>query len=105
MDFAQASLIIGGYQFNGAFLLALVLGGVVLILFANERFNQPTYNQDEKDPATQFLPKYLATRREYSRALMMYVVSIEVIYIILSLLGPKLFVEIGWLKNMDLQRN
>jgi hypothetical protein len=99
MDLANLSLTIGGYEFNGAFLLALILGGVVVMLFANECFNKPTYDQDENDPATQFLPKYLATHQEYSIALLMYVTSLELSFLVLSLIGPKTFVEIGLLKN------
>ncbi|HYQ72918.1 MAG TPA: hypothetical protein VET88_13450, partial [Gammaproteobacteria bacterium] len=92
-------LKISDYTFNITFLIALLLGFGVILIFASNRFNQPTYNQDDKDPATQFLPKYLATRHEYSRSLMYYVFSLETIFIILSFAGPKLLVDMRWIDN------
>jgi hypothetical protein len=69
----------------------LCLGAAILIvlLFAMKKFEESTLDATEDEFFVQLLPRYLATRQEYSRALVWYVVTLILTVVIFSLLGPR----------------
>ena len=69
----------------------LCLGAAILIvlLFAMKKFEKSTLDAKEDEFFAQLLPRYLATRQEYSRALVWYVVTLILTVVICSLLGPR----------------
>jgi hypothetical protein len=77
------------YKATFEFVLALVFSIGVVFLFSLQKFGEPTCPRDENDPTTQMLPKYLATREQYSRAHMLYVSIMVLAVVLLSLLGPR----------------
>jgi Protein of unknown function (DUF2384) len=70
-------------------LVCLVLGIVIVIFLSMKKFDEPTVGV-EADFVTQLLPRYLATREQYSRALICYVASLGGILVLLSAIGPRL---------------
>ena len=81
--------------------VCLLLGIVIVALYSIGKFEEPTIEKAEDDFIAQLLPKYLATREEYSRALILYLVSMIGILCALSVLGPRLL-EISGAGPVDL---
>src|SRR2546430_9372688 len=69
----------------------LCLGAAILIvlLFAMKKFEESTVDASEDAFIAQLLPRYLATREEYSKALVWYVGTLILTVVIFSLLGPR----------------
>jgi hypothetical protein len=76
--------------FDAPTLVCLVLGLVIVTFLSLQKFDEPTI-QVEADLTAQLLPRYLATREQYSRALTGYIVSLIGILCLLSAIGPRLF--------------
>ena len=72
---------------NPYFLLCLLLAVVVVFLSAKQKFGEATAERRDDDYIAQLLPKYLATREEYSGALIWYIATMIFIVIVMSLLG------------------
>jgi hypothetical protein len=72
-------------------IVSLAFGIVIVALNSMKSFAEPTLENGEDDFVAQLLPKYLATREEYSRALMWYMASMIGILCAMSVLGPRLF--------------
>jgi hypothetical protein len=70
--------------------VCLGLGIVIVTLVSTKKFDESTVAEEEDDFIAQLLPKYLATRGEYSRALIRYVGSMIGILCALSAVGPRL---------------
>ncbi|WP_407154285.1 antitoxin Xre/MbcA/ParS toxin-binding domain-containing protein [Bradyrhizobium sp. STM 3557] len=70
-------------------LVCLALGIVIIAFLSMKKFDEPTFGVDA-DLTTQLLPRYLATRKQYSRALIGYIASLVGILGLLSLIGPRL---------------
>ena len=74
-----------------AAIISLHFGAVIVALNSMKTFAEPTLESGEDEFVVQLLPKYLATREEYSRALFWYMASMVGVLCALSLLGPRLF--------------
>jgi hypothetical protein len=74
-----------------ATLVSLAFGIVIVALNSIKSFAEPTLENGEDEFVAQLLPKYLATKEEYSRALLWYMVSMVGILCAMSVLGPRLF--------------
>ena len=70
--------------------ICLGLGVVIVALHSMKKFEESTVDKSEDNFISQLLPRYLATREEYSRALMRYMGSMIGILCALSVLGPRL---------------
>ena len=66
------------------------LGVVIVALHSVKKFEESTVERSEDDFIAQLLPKYLATREEYSRALIRYMGSMIGLLCALSAIGPHL---------------
>ena len=66
-------------------------GIVIVALYSMQKFAEPTPEKGEDNFIAQLLPKYLATREEYSRALIWYMGSMVGVLCAMSALGPRLF--------------
>jgi hypothetical protein len=71
-------------------LVCISLGVVIVALHSMRKFEESTVEKSEDDFIAQLLPKYLATREEYSRALVWYMGSMIGILCALSAIGPRL---------------
>ena len=71
-------------------IVCLSLGVVIVALHSMKKFEESTVEKSEDDFIAQLLPKYLATREEYSRALIRYMGSMLGILCALSAVGPRL---------------
>jgi hypothetical protein len=74
-----------------AAIISLLFGVIIVALNSMKIFAEPTLESGEDEFVAQLLPKYLATREEYSRALLWYMASMVGILCALSILGPRLF--------------
>jgi len=68
--------------------VCLALGIGIVSLFSLTKFGESTVKAEEDDFIAQLLPRYLATREEYSRALLGYMVSMVGILCAMSAIGP-----------------
>jgi uncharacterized protein (DUF2384 family) len=71
-------------------LACLALGLVVLALHSHAKFAETTIRPASGDYIAQFLPRYLATREEYARALIGYLASMGLILVVMSIIGRPL---------------
>jgi len=69
-------------------LVCLVLGILIVVFLSMRKFDEPTVGM-ETDLTAQLLPRYLATREQYSRALIFYIASLVGILCLLSAIGPR----------------
>ena len=76
-------------------IVCLSLGVVIVALHSMKKFEESTVEKSEDDFIAQLLPKYLATRGEYSRALVRYMGSMIGILCALSAIGPRLLEILG----------
>jgi hypothetical protein len=70
--------------------VCIALGIVIVALFSMTKFGESTVKVEKDDFIAQLLPRYLATREEYSRALLGYIVSMVGILCAMSAIGPRL---------------
>jgi len=70
------------------FYLSLGVAVLAVILFAKNKFDEPSVDRSEDDFICQLLPRYLATGEEYSKGLAFYIGAMIITVIVLSLLGP-----------------
>ena len=78
------------YSVTYGFLLSLALGMLVVYFFSYQKFDETTLGEDENDIITRLLPKYLTTKREYTRAFIVYLAIVQLVLVLVSFLGPKL---------------
>ncbi|GLH79184.1 hypothetical protein SSBR45G_40930 [Bradyrhizobium sp. SSBR45G] len=69
------------------FMIALVVGGLVVFLFAMNEFGA-TPIEGLNIPIAKFPTRILATRDEYARAMIVYITAMMVTLVALSVLGP-----------------
>lgn len=68
--------------------LALVVGAIIVGLYCWPKFDESTLQKSDDDLITQFLPRDLASPKEYSYGLLTYMVSMLAMLTALSVLGP-----------------
>lgn len=71
------------------FFLCLSAAIALVFLFCRKKFDEPSVEKHEDDFAYQLLPRYLATKQEYSRGFLIYFGSMAFTVFMLSLVGPK----------------
>jgi len=69
------------------FFLSLGVGGLIVFLFAMNRFGETPIGGDD-DLIAKFPTKFLATRDEYARAMIVYITTMLVVLVAFSVLGP-----------------
>jgi hypothetical protein len=70
--------------------VCLALGIVIVASLSIKKFGEPSAEKVEDDFVAQLLPRYLATKEQYSRALIGYIASLVGILCLLSAVGPRL---------------
>jgi hypothetical protein len=68
------------------YFLALAAGALIVFLFSYNKFGETAVDDD--DLVVQFPTKYLATREEFARAMIVYMATMMVALGVFSLLGP-----------------
>jgi hypothetical protein len=89
------------YSYSALFVLSLLLSIFIVLIFAGSKINEPTFDRKNGDYITQMRPKDLASRDEYHRAWIIYVSSLILLILVLSLLGPKPLSFLGIAKAPD----
>lgn len=82
-------ITLGGVIFEFDFIIAFLLGGIVLTLICYERFGQPV--EDEHSFVSTLLPELLATKQDYLKAFLVYLSIMLSIYVLASLMGPNAY--------------
>jgi hypothetical protein len=70
---------------------ATMIGLVVVIVFGIQKFNEPTFATSEEQPETLLPPRFLALPRQYVNALLFYLGSLCLLFVLCSLAGSKGF--------------
>ena len=70
------------------FFLCLGAAIFIVLLYAMKKFEESSIDAKEDAFFAQLLPRYLATREEYSKALVLYIGTLILTVVIFSLLGP-----------------
>ena len=78
-----------GVIFEFDFIIAFLLGGIVLTLICYERFGQPIAH--EKSFVSTLLPELLATKQDYLKAFLVYLSIMLSIYMLASMAGPNAY--------------
>jgi hypothetical protein len=86
-----------GFLFDTTGMVCLAVGLIVVALHAHAKFAETTIRREQGDGdyIAQFLPRYLATREEYARAQIGYLMSMAAILVALSIIGPPLFTALA----------
>jgi hypothetical protein len=71
-------------------LVPVALGIVIVAFLSMKKFEEPTIEKVEGDFIAQLLPRYLATREQYSRAQIWYILTMVGILCLLTAVGPRL---------------
>jgi hypothetical protein len=71
------------------FFLCLGAAIFIVLLYAMKKFEESSIDAKEDAFFAQLLPRYLATREEYSKALVWYIGTLILTVVIFSLLGPR----------------
>jgi hypothetical protein len=71
--------------FSNNFIIAYVAGGIFLLLFCVDRFDEPVKKGSFVET---LVPRHLATHSEYLRTFLIYYVIMWAIYTLLTLIGP-----------------
>src|SRR5262245_19215481 len=80
---------------NPTFLVCLLVGACVVFKFSFEQFGKPSVSQDENDPWKFVPPRNLTPWRQYLIGFFVYSGSLMLIFLAISIVGPKPFVLIA----------
>jgi hypothetical protein len=94
-------ITLGGVIFEFDFIMAFLLGGIVLTLICYERFGQPVEN--EESFVSTLLPELLATKQDYLKAFLVYLSIMLSIYVLASLIGPNAYKAFHLSNNVDIE--
>jgi hypothetical protein len=82
------------YVYDWTYVLCLVIGWVTVVLYARRNFDQPTYELSTDEPASIMIPPVIASHGQYARGLMIYLLSMTVLYLGISISGPTVVIPI-----------
>lgn len=82
------------YVYDWTYILCLVIGWITVALYARRNFDQPTYELSTDEPASIMIPPVIASHGQYARGLMIYLLSMTVLYFGLSISGPTVVIPI-----------
>jgi hypothetical protein len=77
------------------FSLAFFAAAVIVVLYCWPKFDEPSVAKNDNDFITQFLPRDLASPKEYTYGLATYIVSMLTVLAALSALGPPVLKLVG----------
>jgi uncharacterized membrane protein len=69
-------------------LINYLLGLVIIILYAQDKFNTPTYDRDSMGPFSQLPPQLLTIDVRYRQGLRIYIFLLLALYTALCIIGP-----------------
>src|SRR6266480_7929928 len=72
-------------------LVNYLFGLVIIVLYAKDKFNTPTYDRDSMGPFSQLPPQLLTIDARYRQGVRMYVFLLLALYTALCILGPYTF--------------
>ena len=82
------------YVYDWTYVLCLVIGWITVALYARRNFDQPTYELSTDEPASIMIPPVIASHGQYVRGLMIYLLSMTILYLGLSISGPTVVIPI-----------
>ena len=78
------------FQFSANFFIYLLIGMVVVVFHAQEDFDKPTYEASNDEPASLMVPRFISSFASYVRGYSIYVISMVLFYLTISVIGPTL---------------
>jgi hypothetical protein len=91
---AGAWAVPGGSQLITETFATTLIGLLVVIVFGIQKFNEPTFEASENQPETLFAPRFLALPRQYVNALLFYLGSLSLLFVLFSTAGANGFAGI-----------
>jgi hypothetical protein len=90
---AGAWVFPAGLELTTQTFATILIGLLVVLVFGVQKFNEPTFQASEDQPETLFAPRFLALPRQYVNALLFYLGSLSLLYVVCSAAGTKGFAE------------
>src|ERR1700752_2727275 len=75
------------------FLANYLFGIVIIILYAKDKFNTPTYDKETMGPFSELPPQFLTIDARYRQGMRTYVFLLLALYTALCIIGPYTFSE------------
>jgi len=82
------------YVYDWTYALCLAIGWITVALYARRNFDQPTYELSTDEPASIMIPPVIASHGQYARGLMIYLFSMTILYLGISISGPTVVIPI-----------
>ena len=73
------------------FLMIYLFGGLIILLYAKDKFNMPTYDKDAMGPFAQLPPQYLTIDARYRWGRVVYISLMLSLYTAICVIGPASF--------------
>ena len=93
--FDTSGAVAGGWSLPGGIpsesFATTLIGLLVVIVFGIQKFNEPTFAASEDQPETLLPPRFLALPRQYVNALLFYLGSLCLLFVLCSMAGSKGF--------------
>ncbi len=83
------------FSYDWLFVLSLGISILIVVAFSGPKFGEPAFVKKDDDFVTHFLPAELTTKRDYYRALFIYVAFLVSVLVVLSLVGPSPLAALG----------
>jgi len=93
--FDAAWTSVQGMMNTGRKQLAWLLSLVVLVVFARDRFAQPSYTKDDEGYLARFAPRFLASSARYREGQLVYTSVLIGLFLVLTLSGPNIIALLG----------
>lgn len=72
-------------------LINYFLGLIIIVLYAKDKFNTPTYDKESMGPFSQLPPQLLTIDARYRQGLRIYILLLLTLYTALCIIGPSTF--------------
>lgn len=94
---SQLSSLFANQKFLGTYLFGLV----IIVLYAKDKFNMPTYDRTAMGPFAQLPPQSLTLDRSYRQGRTTYIVMLLCLYTAVCVVGPTTFPDLfTFMKNV-----
>jgi hypothetical protein len=86
-------------------LINYLFGLVIIVLYAKDKFNTPTYDKESMGPFSQLPPQLLTIDARYRQGLRIYIFLLVALYTALCIIGPNTFnnqnIQLGIIANTN----
>jgi hypothetical protein len=86
-------------------LINYLFGLIIIVLYAKDKFNTPTYDKESMGPFSQLPPQLLTIDARYRQGLRIYIFLLIALYTALCIIGPNTFnnqnIQLGFTANTN----